>query len=178
MPADAPLRHDTASVPARPPRLRTPTHLTDEQAGEVAAAVNRCAATTVALWLKTKNYHWHLSGPHFRDYHLLLDEQAAELLATVDPLAERVRKIGRTTLHSVGHVARLQRIDDDERPAPAAHDMLHVLAEDNETLTRELLAAHAVCDEYGDVATASLIEDYVDQAERRTWFLFEATRGA
>ena len=168
--------NDPQTKPLNPARLNTPHYLTDEQAAEIAAGLNRLVATAVALWLKTKNYHWHMSGPHFRDYHLLLDEHAGQILATVDPLAERARKLGQTTIHSIGEVAKHQRIGDDNRAYADAHDMLHNLQEDEKTFTKDMLAVHGVCDEYADVATASLLEDYMDQSERRTWFLFEATR--
>ena len=168
--------NEPQTKPLHPARLNTPHYLTDEQAAEIAAGLNRLVATAVALWLKTKNYHWHMSGPHFRDYHLLLDEHAGQILGTVDPLAERARKLGQTTIHSVGEVAEHQRIGDDNRAYADARDMLHNLVEDEKTFTRDMLAVHGVCDEYSDVATASLLEDYMDQSERRTWFLFEATR--
>lgn len=164
--------------PSHPAKLNTPHYLTDEQALEVAAGLNRLCATAIALWVKTKNYHWHMNGPHFRDYHLLLDEQAVQILTTVDPLAERSRKLGQTTVHSVGHVAKLQQIEDDNREFVSAEDMLHTLAEDNKAFTEAMLAVHGVCDEYSDVASASLLEEYMDQSERRTWFLFESTRTA
>jgi starvation-inducible DNA-binding protein len=131
-----------------------------------------------ALYLKTKNFHWHVSGAHFRDYHLLLDEQADQIFATTDPIAERVRKIGGRTLHSVGQIARLQRLIDNDADFVTPLDMLAELREDNKQLVNEMRRTHALCDEHEDVATASLIEVWIDEGERRTWFLFEASRSA
>jgi starvation-inducible DNA-binding protein len=128
------------------------------------------------LYLKTKNFHWHVSGPHFRDYHLLLDEQGDQIFATTDAIAERVRKIGATTLRSIGHVSRLQRIQDNDADFVTPMDMLAELRDDNRQLTGRMREIHDLCDEAGDVATASLLEVWIDEAERRTWFLFEATR--
>ena len=133
-------------------------------------------ADMFALYLKTKNFHWHISGPHFRDFHLLLDEQADQIFATTDPIAERVRKIGGTTLRSIGQAARQKRLLDNDADFVTPRDMLAELREDNRQLTSELRRAHTLCDEYGDVATASLIEVWIDESERRTWFLFESTR--
>jgi starvation-inducible DNA-binding protein len=130
----------------------------------------------LALYLKTKNFHWHLSGPHFRDYHLLLDEQADQIFATTDPIAERVRKIGGTTLRSAGHVGRLQRIADNDADYVTPLDMLAELREDNKQLAANMRETHGLCDEHDDVATASLLEVWIDEAERRVWFLFEASR--
>ena len=129
-----------------------------------------------ALYVKTKNFHWHMSGAHFRDYHLLLDEQSAQILATTDPIAERVRKIGGTTLRSIGQIARLQRVPDNDNDGVGAKDMLAELLEDNKRLLENLRSAHSLCDEYGDIASASLIENWVDEAEQRVWFLAEAGR--
>jgi starvation-inducible DNA-binding protein len=143
---------------------------------QISSALTVVLADMFALYLKTKNFHWHISGPHFRDYHLLLDEQSAQILAATDAIAERVRKIGGTTLHSIGHVARLQRIADNDEERVAAQDMLSELLEDNKQLTAGLRSVHTLCDEYGDVASASLIENWIDEAEHRAWFLFEATR--
>ena len=142
----------------------------------IASALTVVLADMFALYLKTKNFHWHVSGPHFRDYHLLLDEQSGQILAATDTIAERVRKIGGTTLHSIGHIARLQRIADNDREYVAARDMLVELREDNKLLTASLRSAHALCDEYGDVASASLIENWIDEAEHRSWFLLETAR--
>jgi len=156
--------------------LGTPTDLSVDAVRDVSAALNALLADMFALYLKTKNFHWHVSGPHFRDYHLLLDEQADEIFATTDPIAERVRKIGGRTLHSVGEVSRLQRLLDNDADYVTPLDMLAELREDNKQLTNEMRRTHALCDERGDVATASLLENWIDEAERRTWFLFEATR--
>jgi starvation-inducible DNA-binding protein len=143
---------------------------------KISAGLTVILADLFALYVKTKNFHWHISGPHFRDYHLLLDEQSEQIFATTDAIAERVRKIGGATLHSIGHIARLQRIVDNDSESVAAEDMLAELCEDNRQLTINLRGAHALCDEHGDVASASLIEIWIDEAERRTWFLYEATR--
>lgn len=156
--------------------LVTPTRLAPEAPADIAAALNLLLADVFALYLKTKNFHWHMSGPHFRDYHLLLDEQADQLFAMTDPIAERVRKLGGNTLRSIGHIARLQRIEDSDAEYVAPHEMLAELREDNVTLTEKLRGVHDVCEEYGDVATASLIEIWIDETERRVWFLFEAGR--
>jgi starvation-inducible DNA-binding protein len=160
------------------PRLDTPTDLSPEATRDVAAALNALLADTFALYLKTKNFHWHVSGPHFRDYHLLLDEQAQQIFATTDPIAERVRKVGGTTLRSIGHVSRLQRVLDNDAEYVDPLDMLAELRDDNKTLAARMREAHDVCDEHRDVATASLLENFIDEAERRTWFLYEASRSA
>jgi starvation-inducible DNA-binding protein len=157
--------------------LATPTDLRGDAGPAIAAALNAALADAFALYLKTKNFHWHMSGPHFRDYHLLLDEQATEIFAMTDPMAERVRKLGAMTLHSIGHIARLQRILDNDADYVAPLDMLAELREDNRTLLTQLRETHEVCDEHRDVATASLIEVWIDETERRIWFLFEASRG-
>ena len=133
-------------------------------------------ADMFGLYLKTKNFHWHVSGPHFRDFHLLLDEQAQQIFATTDDMAERVRKIGGTTLRSIGHVSRLQRIKDNNADFVTPMDMLAELRDDNKELVARMRETHGLCDEHGDVATASLLETWIDEAERRSWFLFEATR--
>jgi starvation-inducible DNA-binding protein len=133
-------------------------------------------ADMFALYLKTKNFHWHVSGPHFRDYHLMLDEQAAEIFATTDEIAERARKLGGTTIRSIGHIATLQRVADNDADFVTPADMLAELKEDNLQLTQRMRETHDVCDEHGDVATASLLEVWIDQAEKRVWFLFEAGR--
>src|SRR5262249_20859866 len=138
--------------------------------------LNALLADMFALYFKTKNFHWHMSGPHFRDYHLLLDEHADQIFATTDPIAERVRKLGGMTLRSVGHVSRQQRILDNDAEFVAANDMLAELRDDNKQLAASLRETHGLCDEHGDVATASLLEVWIDEAERRTWFLFEAGR--
>jgi len=142
----------------------------------ISSALTVVLADMFALYLKTKNFHWHVSGPHFRDYHLLLDEQSGQILAATDAIAERVRKIGGTTLHSIGHIARLQRIADNDSEQVAAQDMLVELREDNKQLTAGLRSVHSFCDALGDVASASLIENWIDEAEHRAWFLLEATR--
>lgn len=156
--------------------LRTPTDLGAEATRDIAAALTGVLADMFALYLKTKNFHWHLSGPHFRDYHLMLDEQGDQIFATTDALAERARKVGGTTLRSIGHIARLQRLADNDADYVTAPDMLAELAEDNRRVIGFLRAAHAVCEEYNDVASTSLIEVWIDEAERRAWFLYETTR--
>src|SRR5213083_2823402 len=158
--------------------LATPTDLKAAATRDVAAAMNGILADTFALYIKTNNFHWHMSGPHFRDYHLLLDEQADQLYAMTDPIAERVRKLGGITLHSVGEIARNQRVLDNDAEYVEPLDMLAELADDNKTLAARLREAHNVCEEHRDVATTSLIEIWIDETERRAWFLFEATRRA
>jgi starvation-inducible DNA-binding protein len=144
--------------------------------GGIASALTVVLADMFALYIKTKNFHWHVSGPHFRDYHLLLDEQSEQILAATDAIAERVRKIGGTTLHSIGHIARLQRVADNDEGYVPPEDMLAELLEDNRQLAVNLRGAHALCDEGGDIAGASLIENWIDEAEHRAWFLYETTR--
>ena len=156
--------------------LATPTDLGSDATRDISGALNAVLADTFALYLKTKNFHWHMSGPHFRDYHLMLDEQSAQIFAATDDIAERARKIGGTTLRSIGHIARLQRIEDNNADFVTPEDMLAELCSDNKDMVQRLREAHDVCDEHGDVATASLIENWIDEAERRTWFLFEAGR--
>jgi starvation-inducible DNA-binding protein len=156
--------------------LHTPTDLSSNATRDVAAALNLLLADAFALYIKTKNFHWHMSGPHFRDYHLLLDEQADQIFAMTDPLAERVRKVGGTTLRSIGQIARLQRVLDNDAEYVTPPDMLAELRDDNKQLAAAMREAHGVCDESGDVASASLIEVWIDETERRTWFLFEACR--
>lgn len=158
--------------------LNTPTDLTKDAVHDAAAAVTALLADTFALYLKTKNFHWHVSGPHFRDYHLLLDEQAEQIFAATDPLAERVRKIGGTTLRSLGHAKRLARILDNDATYVDPLDMLSELREDNKNLAASMREVHDLCGDHRDVATASLLENLIDEAERRTWFLFEASRRA
>jgi starvation-inducible DNA-binding protein len=157
--------------------LDTPTDLTPEATKNISGALNILLADVFALYLKTKNFHWHVSGPHFRDYHLLLDEQGEQIFATTDVIAERVRKIGGTTLRSIGQIGRLQRVLDNDADYVTPRDMLAELREDNKQLVSHLRETHALCDEHADVATASLLENFIDEAERRTWFLFEASRG-
>jgi starvation-inducible DNA-binding protein len=156
--------------------LKTPTGIGSNAAKSVAAALNLLLADMFALYLKTKNFHWHVSGARFRDLHLMFDEQAAEILGTTDAIAERVRKLGNTTLRSIGHVGRLQRLDDNDADYVTASDMLAELREDNLQLVASLREAHNVCDESGDVASTSLIENWIDEAEKRIWFLFESGR--
>jgi starvation-inducible DNA-binding protein len=156
--------------------LGTPSDLSAAATKDISGAMNAIAADVFALYLKTKNFHWHLSGPHFRDYHLLFDEQADQIFAMTDAIAERVRKVGGSTLRSIGHIARLQRISDNDATYVEPSDMLAELREDNKSLAARLREAHDVCDEHRDIATASLIEVWIDETERRTWFLFEAGR--
>src|SRR5678816_224139 len=160
----------------RDARLQTPTDLTAAATKEVSAMMNTILADVFALYLKTKNFHWHMSGPHFRDYHLLLDEQADQLFAMTDPIAERVRKVGGITIRSIGQISRTQRILDNDAEYVEPSDMLAELRDDNRALVTRLKEAHSVCDEHHDIASASLIEVWVDETERRSWFLFEAGR--
>jgi starvation-inducible DNA-binding protein len=156
--------------------LVTPTDLGATASKDIAGGMNAILADVFALYLKTKNFHWHMSGPHFRDYHLLLDEQADQLYAMTDPIAERIRKTGGSTLRSIGHIAHLQRIKDNDADYVDPLDMLAELREDNMTLASRLREVHNVVDELRDIATASLIENWIDETERRTWFLFESSR--
>jgi starvation-inducible DNA-binding protein len=159
--------------------LDTPTDLDNDAVAAVSEALNALLADSYALYLKTKNFHWHVSGPHFRDYHVLFDEQAADILGTTDDMAERVRKIGGTTLRSIGHIAELQTvIEDNDAEFVSPGTMLRELMEDNKKVAAAMREAHEVCDEHDDIATASLIENWIDQTEKRTWFLFEAARNA
>ncbi len=158
--------------------LITPTDLDTKGVAEISGALNAVLADVFALYLKTKNFHWHVSGPHFRDYHLLLDDQASEIIGISDDIAERARKIGGTTLRSIGQIAQLQRIKDNNADYVEPADMLAELVEDNKLLVRSLRAIHEVCEKYGDTATSSMLDDWIDQAERRTWFLFESSKGA
>ena len=164
----------------RPAKLATPSTLGANAVQDIAGALNILLADIFALYIKTKNFHWHVSGPHFRDYHLLLDDQAAQIYATTDAIAERVRKLGGTTLRSIGHIAKLQRVLDNDADYVTPQDMLAELRDDNKELTHHLKQTHDLCDEHGDVATASLLEVWIDEAEQRMWFLFEAgrTRGS
>jgi starvation-inducible DNA-binding protein len=168
--------NDEASKARRTARLATPTGLGAEARHDISGALNALLADFFALYLKSKNFHWHVSGPHFRDHHLLLDEQADQLYATTDPIAERIRKLGGTTLRSIGHIGRLQRVADNDADYVTPLDMLAELREDNAQLAARMREVHGVCDQHGDVATASLLEVWIDEAERRTWFLFEASR--
>src|SRR3954466_463391 len=153
-------------------RLDTPSDFKPNAIQDIAGALNALLADTFALYLKTKNFHWHVSGPHFRDYHRLLDEQAPQIFATTDEIAERVRKIGGTTLRSIGHVARLQRVLDNDADYVGPLDMLAELRDDNKAFAARMLEAHELCGEHWDVATASLLENFIDEAQRRAWFLF------
>jgi starvation-inducible DNA-binding protein len=156
--------------------LDTPSDLKEKGREKVAESLNRLVADAFALYIKTKNYHWHMSGRHFRDYHLLLDEQADQIFATIDPLAERVRKIGGNTIRSVAHIAQLQRVKDNDEDFVAPKDMLTDLIAENKKMAKNMRDAHTIADDAEDVATASLLEVYIDETERRTWFLFETTR--
>jgi starvation-inducible DNA-binding protein len=167
---DAITRPDTGDI-----SLHTHTDLGAEATRDISGALNVLLADLFALYLKTKNFHWHMSGPHFRDYHLLLDEQADQIFSATDIIAERVRKIGGSTLRSVGHIARLQRLLDNDAEYVTPLDMLAELRDDNKQLATRLREAHGLCDGHGDVASASLIETWIDEAEGRVWFLFEAT---
>lgn len=158
--------------------LRTRTNLTSNAVHDLSAALTALLADTFALYVKTKNFHWHVSGPHFRDYHLMLDEQATQILAMTDPFAERVRKLGGTTIRSIGHIVRLQRVLDNDADYVTPPDMLAELREDNIQLAARMREAHGLCDEHGDVASASLLENWIDEAEGRAWFLFEAGQDA
>ena len=169
-------RKTSELVQRRDAPLATRTDLSRAAVKDISGAMNAILADVFALYLKTKNFHWHMSGPHFRDYHLLLDEHADQLFAMTDPVAERVRKLGGITLRSIGQISRTQRVLDNDAEYVEPLDMLAELAEDNKTLTSRLRQAHNVCDQHRDVATASLIEVWIDETERRTWFLFEATR--
>jgi starvation-inducible DNA-binding protein len=166
-------KRDAKALRAAP--LGTPTDLAPDAVRDISGALNALLADTFALYFKTKNFHWHVSGPHFRDYHLLLDEQADQLFATTDAIAERVRKIGGMALRSVGHT-RLQRLLDNDAEFVTPDDMLAELRDDNKQLTQSMREVHGLCDEHGDVPTASLLEVWINEAERRTWFLFEASR--
>jgi len=156
--------------------ITTPTDLGSNARRDIANALNALLADSYALYLKTKNFHWHVSGPHFRDYHLMFDEHADQILASTDDIAERIRKVGGTTLRSIGHIGRLQRVLDNDADYVTPEDMLAELAEDNRTFVTRLREAHELADDEKDFATASLIENWIDQAERRAWFLFEAGR--
>ncbi len=165
---DTAARRDDPAKPA--------SGLNPEAVAEISKALTAILADMFALYVKTKNFHWHMSGAHFRDYHLLLDEQSAQILATTDPIAERVRKIGGTTLRSIGQIARLQRAPDNDNDTVGAQDMLAELLADNQRLAENLRSAHSLCDEYRDTASASLIENWIDEAEHRVWFLAETGR--
>jgi starvation-inducible DNA-binding protein len=156
--------------------LSTPSDIGAKAVRDITGALNALLADAFSLYLKTKNFHWHMSGPHFRDYHLLLDDHGDQLFAMTDDIAERVRKIGGTTIRSIGHIARLQRIRDNDAEYVTPGDMLSELHEDEKAFVLSMRAVHTLCDDPGDVATASLLENWIDQSQRRSWFLFEATR--
>ncbi|HEY2755862.1 MAG TPA: DNA starvation/stationary phase protection protein [Pseudolabrys sp.] len=158
------------------PRLQTPTDLGANATKDLSGALNALLADVFALYLKTKNFHWHMSGPHFRDYHLLLDDHGDELFAMTDVIAERVRKVGGNTLRSIGDISRQQRIADNDAPYVTPDDMLAELRDDNQRFITSMREAHDVCEEHNDVATASLLENYIDEAEKRVWFLYEIGR--
>jgi starvation-inducible DNA-binding protein len=160
----------------RSANLATPTDLGANAAKDVAGGLNILLADVYALYIKTKNFHWHVSGPHFRDYHLMLDEQATQIDAMTDAIAERVRKLGASTIRSIGHIGRLQRVLDNDAEYVTPHDMLAELRDDNIELNKHMRTLHGLCDEHGDIATASLIENWIDETERRVWFLFETGR--
>jgi starvation-inducible DNA-binding protein len=162
-----------ASKTVSPSALSVPSDLSADGIQQIASELRQLLADTFALYVKTKNFHWHMSGPHYRDYHLLLDEHGDQLFAMTDPIAERARKLGALTLHSIGEIAAQQRLRDDDRPFVPPEEMLAELRDDNAALTRYLRATHAVCERHNDVATASLIEVWIDETERRTWFLAE-----
>jgi len=172
--AQSPFRDNLAQRRRSP--LITPTDLGPNASTDIAGGLNAILADVFALYLKTKNFHWHMSGPHFRDYHLLLDEQADALYAMTDPIAERIRKTGGSTLRSIGHIARIQRVRDNDAEYVDPLDMLAELREDNQELAARLREVHDMVDEHRDIATASLIEGWIDETERRTWFLFESSR--
>ena len=157
-------------------KTATPTDLSGNAVEEISSNLRRLLADVFALYVKTKNFHWHINGRHFRDYHLLLDEQATQVFAMTDPIAERARKIGGTTIRSIGDIARNQRLKDNNKEAVSPQEMLRELCDDNQQLTRSLRATHEICDRHNDVATASLIEIWIDESERRTWFLAEINR--
>jgi len=156
--------------------LATPTDLGANATKDISGGLNILGADVLALWMKTKNFHWHVSGPHFRDYHLLLDDQSDQIYAMVDPIAERARKLGGNALRSIGQIKKLQRVLDNDADYVTPQDMLAELREDNKQLARNMRILHEVCDEHNDVATASLLENWIDETEQRTWFLFEASR--
>ncbi len=161
-----------------PSALDTPTDLPADGVAKICEQINVVLADTFALYMKTKNFHWHMSGPHFRDYHLMLDQHSDDIFATTDPLAERVRKLGGKTLRSIGHIAKIQTLTDNDKDFVGPEQMLAELMADNKKVAASMRKAHETCDKYGDVATASLLENFIDATERRTWFLFEASRAA
>jgi starvation-inducible DNA-binding protein len=170
------LSKNTDALPRQTAPLNTPSDLSPKAVKEITGALNALLADVFSLYLKTKNFHWHMSGPHFRDYHLLLDDHGDQIFAMTDDIAERVRKIGGATIRSIGHIARLQRIHDNDADFVTPQDMLSELHEDEKALVLSMRAVHTLCDDSGDVATASLLENWIDQTQRRSWFLFEITR--
>jgi starvation-inducible DNA-binding protein len=158
--------------------LATPTTLSEKAVDDISEALRLLLSDVFALYLKTKNFHWHMSGPHFRDYHLMLDDQSDQIFAMTDAIAERARKIGGTTVRSIGQISRLQRIVDNDAEYVRPLDMIAELRDDNARLTQTMRVVHSLCDEAGDVATASLLENWIDESEKRTWFLFECGRQA
>ncbi len=161
---------------SRTAALGTPTDLKQNAVGDISGALRILLADVFALYVKTKNFHWHMSGPHFRDYHLMLDEQSDQIFAMTDDIAERARKIGGTTIRSIGHINKLKRVLDNDAEFVTPLDMLAELRDDNKQLTAHMRETHDLCDEHGDVATTSMLENWIDESERRTWFLFEACR--
>jgi starvation-inducible DNA-binding protein len=158
--------------------LTTPTDISETAVHDISRALVPLLSDVFALYLKTKNFHWHMSGPHFRDYHLMLDEQGEQIFSMTDAIAERARKIGGTTLRSIGQISRFQRIADNNAEYVTPLDMITELRDDNAMLTRSMREIHSLCDEAGDIATASLLENWIDESEKRTWFLFECSRNA
>jgi starvation-inducible DNA-binding protein len=171
------MEHHSDLLNRQQEAIATPSDLDPKAAKDITAALNTLLADVFAIYLKTKTFHWHMSGPHFRDYHLLLDDHGDQLFGITDEIAERVRKIGGTTIRSIGHVSRLTRVADNDAGFVTAPDMLSELREDEKALVLAMRSVHALCDDAGDVATASDLETWIDQAQRRSWFLFEATRG-
>lgn len=169
-------KHQTGhrSSSAATSKLTTPSDLGDKARHALTEALNPLVADAFALFVKTKNYHWHMSGSHYRDYHLLFDEQATQIFAMIDVLAERVRKLGGTTIRSIGHISHLQNVHDDNEEFVAPKDMLHRLMDENKQLVSRMRIVHDVCDKYRDIATASILEVFIDETERRVWFLFES----
>lgn len=158
-------------------KLATPNDLAEKDRQDIAASINPLVADAFALYVKTKNFHWHLSGSHFRDYHLLFDEQADQIFAMIDVLAERVRKLGAATIRSIGHIGRLQNVKDADEPFLEPEEMLQQLLKDNQDFVKRMRKAHLVCEKGNDVATTSILEIFIDETERRTWFLFETLTG-
>jgi starvation-inducible DNA-binding protein len=176
--SEAAIVSKVTAIKRAPSNLDTPTDLEPKAIAEISKALNGLLADAFALYLKTKNFHWHVSGPHFRDYHLMLDEQAEAIFATTDELAERVRKIGGTTLRSIGQISKLQSIADNNEDFVDPADMLRELMGDNKSVAAAMRKAHKIADDHEDAATAGLLENFIDATERRTWFLFEAARNA